>query len=154
MTGPTTSTCWCRMAAGDGWRAPTTTSAWSWWPRTVTSSLSAPRGADAVQVDEVEATDTGWRLVGWGADVTEKRTPDRFYVFAGDVLVFSGPPNVDNPNVVRWFDSDDLLGSGFDIEIDGRRCPRGSRPAPGRRRVRRSSGRRPGHSHSLRGSRL
>jgi hypothetical protein len=82
-------------------------------------------GSRRVQVDEVEATETGWRLVGWGADVTEKRTPDRFYVFAGDVLVFSGPPNVDNPNVVRWFDSDDLLGSGFDIEIDAADVPDG-----------------------------
>ncbi|HEY6635611.1 MAG TPA: hypothetical protein VI141_08350, partial [Acidimicrobiia bacterium] len=82
-------------------------------------------GSRRVQVDEVEATETGWRLVGWGADVTEKRTPDRFYVFAGDVLVFSGPPNVENANVVRWFDSDDLLDSGFDIEIDAADVPEG-----------------------------
>ncbi len=82
-------------------------------------------GSRRVQVDEVEAPDDGWRLTGWGADVTRKLTPDLFYVFAGDALLDSGPPNVENPNVVRWFSSEDLLLSGFDIEIPAGDVPDG-----------------------------
>lgn len=76
-----------------------------------------PEGSRRVQVDSIEPTDDGWDVSGWAADVSQKLTPDMFYVFAGDRLLASGPPNVDNRNVVRWFDSDDLLRSGFSFEV-------------------------------------
>ncbi|MBW2472532.1 MAG: hypothetical protein JRE18_10675 [Deltaproteobacteria bacterium] len=82
-------------------------------------------GNRRVQVDEVSATDTGWTVTGWAADVSEKETPDAIYVFAGNRLLASGPPNLDNANVVRWFKSDDLLRSGFSFDIDGTRVPTG-----------------------------
>jgi hypothetical protein len=74
-------------------------------------------GSRRVQVDSIEATDFGWEVTGWAADVSQKLTPDTFYVFAGDRLLASGPPNVDNTNVVRWFESEDLLRSGFSFEV-------------------------------------
>lgn len=82
-------------------------------------------GNRRLQVDEVTRTETGWHLVGWAADVSRKVTADRFYVFAGDSLVAYGPPNLDNPNVVRWYKSDDLLRSGFSFEIDAGSVPDG-----------------------------
>jgi hypothetical protein len=82
-------------------------------------------GSRRVQVDEVEPTDSGWRIVGWGADVSKKTVPDTIYVFAGDDLLFAGPPNVENDNVVRWFESDDLLRSGFEIDVPGEEVPNG-----------------------------
>lgn len=74
-------------------------------------------GGRRVQVDLVTLTDDGWEITGWGADVGRKVPPDRFYIFAGDSLLFSGAPNVENPNVVRWFDSEDLLESGFEVTL-------------------------------------
>lgn len=82
-------------------------------------------GSRRIQVDSVTATDSGWTVGGWSADVTAKVVPDTIYVFAGDRLLASGPPNVDNANVVRWFGSDDLLRSGFSFEIDGAAVPAG-----------------------------
>ena len=74
-------------------------------------------GGRRLQVDEVVETSDGWTVIGWAADVVAKEAPDIFYVFAGDRLLVSGPPNLDNKNVVRWFGSDDLLRSGFSFEI-------------------------------------
>ncbi len=82
-------------------------------------------GARRVQVDTVAPTDDGWELVGWAADVSSKLTPDTIYVFAGEELLYEGPPNVENRNVVRWFESEDLLESGFDVEISGEDVPEG-----------------------------
>lgn len=82
-------------------------------------------GSQRIQVDTVTATNTGWELTGWAADITDKVVPDMFYVFAGDQLIYSGPPNVDNGNVVRWFDSDDLLRSGFELEVAAEDVPEG-----------------------------
>jgi hypothetical protein len=82
-------------------------------------------GNRRIQVDQVNATERGWELVGWAADVSKKLTPDALYVFAGDRLLFSGAPNEDNANVVRWFASEDLLRSGFRLEIDGGGVPEG-----------------------------
>ena len=45
------------------------------------------------------------------------------YIFVGETLLVSGPPNSDNQNVVRWFDSDDLLTSGFVYEVEGSLVP-------------------------------
>jgi hypothetical protein len=82
-------------------------------------------GNRRIQVDGVEPTDSGWAISGWAADVSEKLTPDVFYVFAGDQLLAASPPNEDNSNVVRWFKSEDLLRSGFSLELDGATLPAG-----------------------------
>jgi hypothetical protein len=70
-----------------------------------------------VQVDPIEPTTTGWEVTGWAADVGQRLAPDTVYLFAGDQLLAWGPPNVDNENVVRWFQSEDLLRSGFSFEV-------------------------------------
>jgi hypothetical protein len=82
-------------------------------------------GNRRVQVDSVESTDSGWVVTGWAADIGQKLTPDAVYVFAGDQLLAASPPNEDNPNVVRWFESDDLLRSGFSFELVEDRMPSG-----------------------------
>jgi hypothetical protein len=76
-----------------------------------------PEGNRRVEITKVTASDAGWVVTGWAADVKDKLTPDRIYLFAGDRLLMSGPPNLDNENVVRWFKSDNLLHSGFSFEI-------------------------------------
>lgn len=83
-------------------------------------------GARRVQVDSVEPVEGGWTVTGWAADVTAKQTPETIYVFAGDELLASSPPNVDNANVVRWFESEDLLRSGFEIELAEDQMPEGA----------------------------
>lgn len=80
-------------------------------------------GSLRIQVDSVEETENGWEVVGWAADVTTKATPDMVYVYAGDRLLAWGPPNEDNANVVRWFDSEDLLRSGFVFEVSAEEVP-------------------------------
>lgn len=80
-------------------------------------------GSRRVQVDSVERIEDGWKVTGWGADVNEKVTPDKIYIFAGDRLLVSGPPNVENGNVVRWFDSESLLQSGFELEVEDGQVP-------------------------------
>jgi hypothetical protein len=82
-------------------------------------------GNRRIQVDGVEPTDAGWTITGWAADVGAKQTPDMFYVFAGDRLLAASPPNEDNANVVRWFKSEDLLRSGFSLELDDSEVPPG-----------------------------
>ena len=83
-----------------------------------------PEGSRRIQVDRIEVGSEKWVVAGWAADVDRKVPPDTFYVYAGDQLLTSGPPNADNGNVVRWFGSEDLLRSGFEFEI-----PAGSIPA-------------------------
>jgi hypothetical protein len=85
----------------------------------------ASEGSRRIQVDRVTGVDGGWDLVGWAADVSTKSVPDIFYVFAGDQLLYSGPPNVDNANVVRWFESEDLLRSGFEVHVSATDVPEG-----------------------------
>lgn len=84
-----------------------------------------PEGSKRVQVDSVTPMDDGWELRGWAADVIKKAVPDTVYVFVGDTLIYEGPPNTENANVVRWFESDDLLVSGFRIGIAGDDVPEG-----------------------------
>lgn len=75
-----------------------------------------------MQIDSVSLSDEGtWTVTGWAADVTEKQTADTVFVYAGDELLAWGPPNTDNKNVVRWFESEDLLRSGFVMEIEADR---------------------------------
>lgn len=83
----------------------------------------AAEGSRRVQVDSVERTEDGWKVAGWAADVNEKETPDMVYIFAGDHLLVSGQPNVENGNVVRWFDSENLLLSGFEFEVEDSEVP-------------------------------
>ena len=82
-------------------------------------------GARRLQVDSVEPTGGGWTVLGWAADVVAKETPDMIHVFAGDELLASGPPNKDNENVVRWFESEALLRSGFELELGEGLVPEG-----------------------------
>lgn len=76
-----------------------------------------PEGNRRIQIDEVEPTDEGWIIEGWSADISRKEPPDVLYIFAGQTLVASGPPNLENRNVVRWYGSDALLMSGFRFDI-------------------------------------
>jgi hypothetical protein len=82
-------------------------------------------GSRRIQVDHVTETGSGYELVGWAADVNAKVVPDAIYVFAGETLLYSGVPNVDNRNVVRWFESDDLLRSGFEVAVAADDVPQG-----------------------------
>lgn len=82
-------------------------------------------GSRRIQVDEVIQGPDGWVIEGWAADVNAKRTPDRIFVFVADRLVAQGIADVENRNVVRWFGSDDLLVSGFSIEIAADDVPAG-----------------------------
>jgi len=78
-----------------------------------------------VQVDRAQRlADGSVVVVGWAADVSMKTVPDSVYVFAGDVLLVSGPPNKDNGNVVAWFGSENLRRSGFEFRIPS--LPEGS----------------------------
>ncbi len=76
-----------------------------------------PEGDKRVEISLVQNTAGGWVVKGWAADVKGKLTADRIYVFAGDQLLASSPPNLDNANVVRWFKSDKLLHSGYTFDI-------------------------------------
>ena len=78
---------------------------------------------DRIQVERVASTDSGWTVEGWAADITRNQTPDMIYVFAGETLVAYGPPDKENENVVRWFDSEDLLISGFSFDIETQLVP-------------------------------
>jgi hypothetical protein len=74
-------------------------------------------GSRRVEVSSVTPTESGWVVKGWAADVENKLTPDRVYVFAGDRLLAASAPTIDNKDVVRWFKSENLLHSGFSFEI-------------------------------------
>ena len=80
-------------------------------------------GSRRIQVERVASTDSGWTVEGWAADITRNQTPDMIYVFAGETLVAYGPPDKENENVVRWFDSEDLLISGFSFDIETQLVP-------------------------------
>ena len=82
-------------------------------------------GDRRLEITAVREIAGGWSVRGWAADVRAKRTPDWIYVFAGDQLLVSGPPNLENENVVRWFKSDDLLLSGFTFDISSEQVPDG-----------------------------
>ena len=83
----------------------------------------SPEGDKRLEIGAVQDTPGGWVVKGWAADVKEKLTADRIYVFAGDKLLASGPPNLDNANVVRWFKSDKLLHSGYTFDIPASDVP-------------------------------
>lgn len=82
-------------------------------------------GSRRIQVDGVAATTDGWRIGGWAADVAAKQVADTVYVFVGDDLLAAGPPTEENGNVVRWFESDELLVSGFTFEVPASEIPEG-----------------------------
>ncbi|MFQ5524298.1 MAG: sulfatase-like hydrolase/transferase, partial [Acidimicrobiia bacterium] len=82
-------------------------------------------GGRRIEVKEAVRDGASWTVEGWAADVVAKEVPDWIYVFAGEALVASGPPNRDDPNVVRWFGSKNLLRSGFSFSIDATRLPPG-----------------------------
>src|SRR5690606_14943816 len=77
------------------------------------------------QVDRTQRLADGTGVVvGWSADLSMKTVPTSLYVFAGDELLVSGPPNKDNGNVVAWFGSENLRRSGFEFRIPS--LPEGS----------------------------
>jgi hypothetical protein len=80
-------------------------------------------GDRRLEITTVRESEIGWLVKGWAADVNEKLTADWIYVFAGDQLLISSPPNLDNANVVRWFKSDNLLRSGFSYDIPSDQVP-------------------------------
>jgi hypothetical protein len=80
-------------------------------------------GDRRLEITAVRESDAGWMVRGWAANVKGKSTPDWIYVFAGDQLLVSSPPNLENENVVRWFKSDDLLMSGFTFDIPSDQVP-------------------------------
>lgn len=82
-------------------------------------------GNRRIQVDRVKTTDQGWEVVGWAADVSAKTTPETIYVFAADNLLLESAPNEENRNVVSWFESEDLLESGFRLQVDSGDIPPG-----------------------------
>ena len=82
-------------------------------------------GNRRIQVDQVKTTDQGWEVVGWAADVSAKTTPETIYVFAADNLLLESAPNEENRNVVSWFESEDLLESGFRLQVDSGDIPPG-----------------------------
>lgn len=84
-----------------------------------------PEGARRLQIDRAEWRSEQLVLVGWAADVVAKQPPDLILVFAGNQLLVSSQPNRENRNVVAWFDSDDLLNSGFDLRVDQGDIPLG-----------------------------
>lgn len=86
-----------------------------------------PESSRQVQVDEVQAgSDGALRLTGWAADIVAKAPPQHIYVFAGHRLLASGPPNLDNRNVVAWFESENLVRSGFRFSISQASIPEGT----------------------------
>lgn len=82
-------------------------------------------GRRRIQVDDVVSAQDGWVIAGWAADVTQKLTPDRVLVFVGDSLIAEGMAEEENRNVVRWFESEELLLSGFSFEIPLGAVPEG-----------------------------
>ncbi len=82
-------------------------------------------GGRRIQVDRAVASGRGWLIGGWAADVNNKRTPDRIFVFVGDSLIAEGVADEENRNVVRWFESDELLLTGFSFEIPAEAVPEG-----------------------------
>ena len=76
-----------------------------------------PEGNRRIQFDAIDADPEGWTITGWAADIGAKLPADTLHVFVGERLVASSPPLIDNPNVVRWYKSDDLLTSGFRFEL-------------------------------------
>ncbi len=85
-----------------------------------------PAGTRRLVIDQSVAVGDQLSVSGWSADPTEKVLPDEILVFFGDLLAYSGPPNETRSDVPRWFDSDGLAISGFDIEIPSADIPEGS----------------------------
>ncbi len=86
-----------------------------------------PESTRQVQVDQVqEGAGGSLQFTGWAADIVAKAPPQHIYVFAGSQLLASGPPNLDNGNVVVWFESENLLRSGFRFSIPRTSIPHGT----------------------------
>jgi Sulfatase len=85
-----------------------------------------PAGSRRIVIDRSVVVGDRLVLSGWSADTSEKVLPSEILVFFGDVLAYSGPPNESRSDVTRWFDSEDLAKSGFDIEIPEADLPEGT----------------------------
>jgi hypothetical protein len=86
----------------------------------------APAGSRRIVIDQSVVVGDRLEVTGWSADTSEKVLPSEILVFFGDVLAFSGPPNESRSDVTRWFDSEGLAESGFDIEIPSTDIPEGT----------------------------
>ncbi len=85
-----------------------------------------PAGSRRIVIDRSVVVGDRLELSGWSADPSEKVLPSEILVFFGDVLAISGPPNESRSDVTRWFNSEDLAKSGFEIEIPSADLPEGT----------------------------
>jgi hypothetical protein len=76
-----------------------------------------PRGQRLVRIDAVEFENGMLRARGWSADTGEKILPKRILIYFGDKLLYAAPLNVERKDVTIWFNSDDLILSGFDFRF-------------------------------------
>jgi hypothetical protein len=70
-----------------------------------------------VRIDAVEFENGMLRARGWSADTGEKILPKRILIYFGDKLLYAAPLNVERKDVTIWFNSDDLILSGFDFRF-------------------------------------
>ncbi len=81
------------------------------------------RGQRLVRMDSVKFENGTLRVRGWTADTKDKILPDKIYIFYGDQIAYSGPPNVERKDVTVWFKADNLIMSGFDFKLPAENVP-------------------------------
>ncbi|MGB5338520.1 MAG: hypothetical protein WBO06_05445, partial [Gammaproteobacteria bacterium] len=81
------------------------------------------RGHRLVRLDSVKFENDKLRVRGWTADTKNKVLPDKIYIFYGDQIAYSGPPNVERKDVTIWFKADHLIMSGFDFKLPAENVP-------------------------------
>jgi hypothetical protein len=68
-------------------------------------------------LDGASATDGGLELHGWAADVGNGRPADEILVFAGERLLYAGPPSVSRPDVAGFHKQPALETSGYRVTV-------------------------------------
>jgi len=80
-------------------------------------------GHRLVRMDSVKFENGKLRVRGWTADKKNKILPEKIYIFYGDQIAYSGPPNVERKDVTIWFKADHLIMSGFDFKLPAENVP-------------------------------